>query len=781
MVQNIFKIDSPKSVVSTKLMIKKVDVNLQMRFIVLITLFALGYNLSHAQNVLLKADPTFQVDKSAEFPGGINAFRNYLADNLLYPARATIKGKEGRVFVQFIVDETGRIDSSSVNILAGFDADCDQEARRVIRECRIRWKPAVKDSKNVKQRFVLPLTFKLPIDQTLKQYMQKLSDLSVTTVLVNKPGNPKVRNWQVYSDLSLTRPSGYFSPGDTVEVIGWGPRLVAVQRGYRTGYISWLAIKVTKELEPVMKMIEEDSPAFEKEMTRLDSIRLTSIPNRSKTDKQLSVRPRPISGNASMYFSTFPAGKNAFLALRTSKKKIVVGECAVIDLAFYISAENKVPLQFYDLPRQMMDIRNHQLKKESAWISSNNLFDIEPEPFEPDSSYYTMYKLFSESYCPTKVAPLSFDPITLEFYKLNAELDTTYTIIPFKSLPLTIQVLPLPTSTFLPTKAESYSLVGQFEVSDSVHVSEVKSKQAIPYSITLQGNGLTFPIEAPIFTLDNVNAQLLSILHSDTIINNVYQSAKTFSYSLIFDKPGYYDFSKAIKFVAYNPLIKKAESHFSKRKLQVSDTGVDEFTHQVTQNYFYKNNIIALDASQSMMIEDYDPNRLGFVKQSLIEFFGNRKKCDIGMILFGAEAIQYNLKLHDSCYAPSLINQINFDLVPVGTAIGNAIWHAINSTTTTGVNKKIVIIGDGDNTAGNMSIEMAIDMARNRGIKVYTIGVGNTGLVPFGKDFYGTPNMVSDTFSDSDFKKIAVATGGKYYWAKDKELLITSLIEIFGE
>lgn len=751
-----------------------------MRFLVLISFFILFCKVSYSQNDLLKADPYFQVDKSAEFPGGIKALNVYITDNLFYPGRTAIKGKEGKVFVQFIIGENGWVIKSSVNVLTGFDPDCDYEAGRIIRELRVQWKPAVKGNRNVQQRFVLPITFELPVNDVLQQYLQKLSDLSVTTVLINKPGNPKVKDWQVYSDLSLTKPSGYLSPGDTVEVIGWGPRLVGIQRGYRTGYISWMAIKVTKELEPVMKMIEEGSPAFEKEMMRLDSIRLTSTPKRSKTDKQV-IRPIPKSGNAPMYFSTFPSGKNAFLALRTSKKKIVVGECAVIDLAFYVSDENRMPLQFVDLAEQLIGIRSNQLKKENTWTSSNMISSIEGESFESDSSYYTMYKLFSESYCPAKVAPISFTPITLELFHVKKLRDTASTILPFKSVPLTIQVLPLPTSTIQPTKAESYSLVGQFVVSDSVYVSEVKSKQVTLYSITLQGKGLTFPIGAPVFKLDNVNAQLLSITHSDSILNNVYQSAKTFTYSLVFDKPGYYDFSKAIKFVAYNPRIKKAESYFSKRKLLVSDSGVEKSDQQKTQPYFYKNNIIALDASQSMMIEDYDPNRLGFVKQSLIEFFGNRKQCDIGMILFGGEAIQYNLKLHDLCYAPSLINQINFELVPRGTAIGNAIWQAINSTTNTGVNKKIVIIGDGDNTAGNMSVEMAIDMARKGGIKVYAIGVGNTGLIPFGKDFYGTPNMVSDTFSDIDFKKIAAGTGGKYYWAKDKESVIRSLVEIFGE
>ncbi|MFN8888041.1 MAG: vWA domain-containing protein, partial [Cyclobacteriaceae bacterium] len=93
--------------------------------------------------------------------------------------------------------------------------------------------------------------------------------------------------------------------------------------------------------------------------------------------------------------------------------------------------------------------------------------------------------------------------------------------------------------------------------------------------------------------------------------------------------------------------------------------------------------------------------------------------------------------------------------------------------------KKIVIIGDGDNTAGLLSPALASELAKKKNVAIYAIGVGSKGLVKFGKDHFGKPRFVDNSFSDEDFKKISLATGGKYYWAKDAVAIAEILQEIF--
>lgn len=89
---------------------------------------------------------------------GIHEFYNYIRKNLKYPAEARMKGIEGRVFVEFVVDAEGTI--SEVKTLKGIGAGCDEEAERVLKNAAA-WNPGRLNGKPVKVRMVLPVTYKL--------------------------------------------------------------------------------------------------------------------------------------------------------------------------------------------------------------------------------------------------------------------------------------------------------------------------------------------------------------------------------------------------------------------------------------------------------------------------------------------------------------------------------------------------------------------------------------------------------------------------------------------
>lgn len=98
------------------------------------------------------------VEESAEPIGGMEAFYKYVTKNLKYPAQARRMGVEGKVFVQFVVDKDGSI--TEVKVVKGIGAGCDEEAVRVI-ESAPKWKPGKQRGRPVKQRIVLPISFKL--------------------------------------------------------------------------------------------------------------------------------------------------------------------------------------------------------------------------------------------------------------------------------------------------------------------------------------------------------------------------------------------------------------------------------------------------------------------------------------------------------------------------------------------------------------------------------------------------------------------------------------------
>lgn len=96
------------------------------------------------------------VQEQPEFTGGYDAMRKYLMDNIKYPTQAAEKGIEGTVYVQFVLDETGKI--LDPGVIRGVEQQLDAEAVRVVAAMPL-WKPGMQDGKAVKVRFVLPIRF----------------------------------------------------------------------------------------------------------------------------------------------------------------------------------------------------------------------------------------------------------------------------------------------------------------------------------------------------------------------------------------------------------------------------------------------------------------------------------------------------------------------------------------------------------------------------------------------------------------------------------------------
>lgn len=98
------------------------------------------------------------VEEPAGPKGGMPAFYKYIADKMKYPAQARRMGIEGKVFVEFVIGKDGSI--SDVKAVKGIGAGCDEEAVRVVQSAPA-WNPGKQRGKPVKQRMVLPITFKL--------------------------------------------------------------------------------------------------------------------------------------------------------------------------------------------------------------------------------------------------------------------------------------------------------------------------------------------------------------------------------------------------------------------------------------------------------------------------------------------------------------------------------------------------------------------------------------------------------------------------------------------
>jgi len=98
------------------------------------------------------------VEETATPKGGMAAFYKYVGEKIKYTAQARRMGVEGKVFVQFVIGKDGSI--SDVKVIKGIGAGCDEEAIRIVQSSPA-WNPGKQRGKPVKQRYTLPIQFKL--------------------------------------------------------------------------------------------------------------------------------------------------------------------------------------------------------------------------------------------------------------------------------------------------------------------------------------------------------------------------------------------------------------------------------------------------------------------------------------------------------------------------------------------------------------------------------------------------------------------------------------------
>jgi Ca-activated chloride channel family protein len=183
--------------------------------------------------------------------------------------------------------------------------------------------------------------------------------------------------------------------------------------------------------------------------------------------------------------------------------------------------------------------------------------------------------------------------------------------------------------------------------------------------------------------------------------------------------------------------------------------------------------MIALDISQSMLMEDFTPNRLEAAKKVGTDFIDGRKQDRIGLVVFSGDAFSLTPLTTDYSLLKSYLNDINYEMIDKpGTAIGSAMAVVTNRMRESDAKSKVcILISDGDNTAGNIDPITASQLASAYGIKVYTIIVGKEGLVPMGMDVFGRPRMYENTIDESTMRNIAKIGGGEFFRASDNRAL----------
>lgn len=181
--------------------------------------------------------------------------------------------------------------------------------------------------------------------------------------------------------------------------------------------------------------------------------------------------------------------------------------------------------------------------------------------------------------------------------------------------------------------------------------------------------------------------------------------------------------------------------------------------------------VLAIDVSGSMLARDLKPDRMQALKKLAVDFVYERRNDRIGVVLYAAEAYTKTPVTSDKAIVLDAIKSIKYDQnLQDGTGIGMGLGTAVNRLKDSKAKSRIVILmTDGVNNAGFIEPDSAAEIAKQYGIKVYTIGIGTNGNAEF--PYAYAPNgellfkMQKVEIDENMMKGIAQKTGGKYFRA----------------
>lgn len=192
--------------------------------------------------------------------------------------------------------------------------------------------------------------------------------------------------------------------------------------------------------------------------------------------------------------------------------------------------------------------------------------------------------------------------------------------------------------------------------------------------------------------------------------------------------------------------------------------------------------MLAIDVSGSMLARDFRPDRITAAKEVAGSFIADRYGDRIGLVAFAGEAFTQSPLTTDQGTLQTLLGRLRSGVVEDGTAIGNGLATAINRLRESNAKSKVIILlTDGENNRGEIAPLTAAEIARDQGIRVYTIGVGTRGTAPYPTvDFFGNPTVVQAKvqIDEKILGEIADLTGGRYFRATDNAKLQSIYDEI---
>jgi len=265
--------------------------------------------------------------------------------------------------------------------------------------------------------------------------------------------------------------------------------------------------------------------------------------------------------------------EDAFLALTTSTDEVYVGEGFTTTLSFYVADNNRAPLEFYELGKQLSDIMK-KLRPENCWEENFNIENIYGEHVMIQGKGYTQYKIYQGVFFPLNTEDVVFPSVGLEMIKYKVARNPSFfgqnrqeDFKKFFTREKRISVKDLPAHPLKNAVA-----VGDYKLNESVSARELNTGESFSYEFNIYGEGNISSINAP-KPEENEFFEFYDPDVSQNINrrNGRVTGSKSFNYYGIPNEPGDYALSDYFEWVFFNTRTDRYDT--LRARAEVSVTG----------------------------------------------------------------------------------------------------------------------------------------------------------------------------------------------------------------
>ncbi len=203
-----------------------------------------------------------------------------------------------------------------------------------------------------------------------------------------------------------------------------------------------------------------------------------------------------------------------------------------------------------------------------------------------------------------------------------------------------------------------------------------------------------------------------------------------------------------------------------------------QWVESAPNTYKGRDFLLAIDVSGSMRAQDFivdekNLSRLDMLKRVVNQFLAERHGDRIGLVVFADDAYTLAPLTSDMNIVRALLTEVRHGMAGEKTALGTAVALAVQrlqyNSQGNSKSRTLILLTDGSNTAGAITPDAATLLAKQEGVRIYTVGIGSHRQVPFPRGTKETPAITEMPFDEDLLRRMAEQTGGHYYAAGNTE------------